>query len=116
MDLKGDQVDVHVFTVKNLIDFVWTLNEDSETIVVRLKWLDKTRFDILGKVLVDTGGTARKEILRLIRTNFKSLCENSSRIVLKCRLTLRNGRQQHITSWQFDPNSRWQIPRAEHGA
>jgi uncharacterized protein (TIGR03435 family) len=53
---KGDQVDVHAFTVKDLIDFVWTLNsEDSETIVGAPKWLDKTRFDILGKVLVDTG-------------------------------------------------------------
>jgi uncharacterized protein (TIGR03435 family) len=62
-DITGERLDLHAFTLKDLIDLSWNIRAgDSEALVGAPKWLDKTRFDIQGKFFIDTGGPSTQAI------------------------------------------------------
>lgn len=71
----GDRIDVHAFTLEELIDFGWFLSPErgSEMLVGAPKWLDKDRFDIEAKIA--GGGTANvpSNFPRMDRDQFQEL-------------------------------------------
>lgn len=70
----GDRIDVHAFTLKELIDFAWFLSpERDETLVGAPGWLDKDRFDIQAKIAGGDAVSVPSKLPRMDRDQFQEL-------------------------------------------
>jgi uncharacterized protein (TIGR03435 family) len=93
---QGDQLNVQGITLKDLITFVWDVNPlDSEDLVGAPAWLDKDKFDMLGKIASDDSGKpppvdfdVLKQLLRgLIADRFQMKSHTEERPVSAYTLT-----------------------------
>lgn len=70
----GDRIDVHAFTLKELIDFAWFLSPQAhETLVGAPKWLDKDRFDIAATISGGGAVNVPSNFPRMDRDQFQHL-------------------------------------------
>lgn len=70
----GDRIDIHAFTIKELIDFAWNLDsDDGETLVGAPKWLGKDRFDLQAKIIGDDAGKVPSNSPRIDKDQLQQL-------------------------------------------
>jgi len=82
----GDRINVHDFTLKELIEFAWNLgSDDSETLVGAPKWLGSDRFDIQAKIAGTNAGNTPTNSPRIDKDQFQQVI----REVLEDRFHLR---------------------------
>jgi uncharacterized protein (TIGR03435 family) len=70
----GDRIDVHAFTLQELINFAWFRNPETGGVVVGApKWLDKDRFDIEAKISGGGAANIPSNFPRMDRNQFQEL-------------------------------------------
>jgi uncharacterized protein (TIGR03435 family) len=116
--ISGNQINIQLITVKQLISIAWDLNpNDSDSLVGAPKWLDSDKYDIIAKVSsdapVNTGGRGpgnglpadiddlRKMLRALLEDRFKLKTHMEDRPVSAYTLTAANPKMK-----QADPINR----------